>query len=167
MHSTNVSKIKIEVIFKHVFPILLWECILSLSVACRKLSSTFVSGHWRTEPPVVVFLHTSPCNFLYQTYFCHFRYLISTLHMCLLYSLYCFEYKWFNQAWPINKRLAFIETGWPYFLGFGMPLALLTAMPSSYIISGECTLNLPDSLEMSGESCKFPAKKWDLAECFG
>ena len=83
---------------------------------------------------------------------------LSLLHMAMLYALYSFEYKWIYQGelWMysilfscygdsivtvthsagvlIHNRVNYVEKNWPYFLGFGLPLAILTAIPSSLVI---------------------------------
>ena len=58
---------------------------------------------------------------------------INLVHQCLLHSLYSFEYKWFSQGIELHKRLHEVETHWPYFLGFGLPLAVITNMPESQV----------------------------------
>lgn len=61
-------------------------------------------------------------------------YILSMVQMCLLYSLYAFEYKWFNMGWELHKRLTFIETNWPYFIGFGLPLTVCTQIGNSWVV---------------------------------
>ena len=58
---------------------------------------------------------------------------LNLVHQCLLHSLYSFEYKWFSQGIELHKRLNLVEINWPYFLGFGLPLAVLTSMPESQV----------------------------------
>lgn len=60
--------------------------------------------------------------------------ILEFIHMCLLYSLYAFEYKWFNMGWELHRRLEFIENNWPYFVGFGLPMTIATKWSASFII---------------------------------
>ncbi|XP_030767243.1 etoposide-induced protein 2.4 homolog [Sitophilus oryzae] len=63
-------------------------------------------------------------------------YILYVVQMSLLYSLYSFEYKWFNMGWKLHERLAFIENHWPYFVGFGLPLTIFTQLSDSWVVSG-------------------------------
>lgn len=69
-----------------------------------------------------------PVNYLNQ--------ILGVLHLSLLYSMYSFEYKWFNMGWELHKRLHFIEYNWPYFVGFGLPLAILTSLLDDFVLKG-------------------------------
>merc|ERR1719348_1508917 len=62
--------------------------------------------------------------------------ILNLVHQCLLHSLYSFEYKWFSQGIELHRRLNLVEINWPYFLGFGLPLAVITSMPESQIMAG-------------------------------
>jgi len=55
------------------------------------------------------------------------------VHLAFLYSLYAFEYKLCNMSWDIKKRIAFIESRWAYFLGFGLSLSIILSFAGSYI----------------------------------
>nr|CAB3241518.1 etoposide-induced protein 2.4 homolog [Phallusia mammillata] len=59
-------------------------------------------------------------------------YLLYCVHICLLYSLYAFEYKWFNMGMDLKMRLRVVDQNWPYFCGFGLPLFMMTNMVFSY-----------------------------------
>lgn len=91
------------------------------------------------------------------------------IHICLLYSLYSFEYKWFNMGLELHKRLTFIEYNWPYFLGFGFLLAASTQLCESYFVSG-CVFSILFPLFiLSGnestpklDSCEFPLRLFSL-----
>ena len=93
---------------------------------------------------------------------------LSFLHMCLLYSLYAFEYKWINMGWPVVKRLSYVENFWPYFAGFGVLLTLLTNLSSSTVISA-CIFGVVFPLFILAglegkpyESCDFPIRLFSL-----
>ena len=37
-------------------------------------------------------------------------------------------------GWEVHKRLSYVESNWPYFVGFGLPLAVFTSISSSAVI---------------------------------
>ena len=63
--------------------------------------------------------------------------IIGYICLCLLYSFYSFEYAWIYRNFELKYRVQRIESYWPYFLGFGLPLTLVSnALFDSLIING-------------------------------
>ena len=71
------------------------------------------------------FMNLIPIYWLNQV-MCH-------VHLAFLYSLYAFEYKLCNMSWDIKQRIAFIESRWAYFFGFGLSLSIIVSFAGSYI----------------------------------
>ena len=66
---------------------------------------------------------------------------LQVLHMCLVYSLYAFEYVWMNQGLGVVRRVALIHHNWAYFTGYGAIMSLVIAAASNYFM-GVCLFSL-------------------------
>ena len=67
--------------------------------------------------------------------------------------LSCFSYLYTHTSgWEVHRRLSHIESNWAYFFGFGLPLAVLTSLPASYIIRYDgpfiCRLSPPPNHQL-------------------
>ena len=71
---------------------------------------------------------------------CYIAYTFYCIHVCLLYAIYAFEYKWFNMGIELRNRIELIERHWPYFCGFGLPMFLLTNVAFTYypLVASAC-----------------------------
>ncbi|CAL1279382.1 unnamed protein product [Larinioides sclopetarius] len=87
------------------------------------------------------------------------RNILSTFLLSLLYSLYAFEYKWCSKGWNLQRRLHFIESKWPYFVGFGLPLAVATAYVESYsLMDSTCLFSVLFPFCVVGSTITFDSK---------
>lgn len=59
------------------------------------------------------------------SYFPYTQVLLVSL-LSWLYSFYCFEYRWVLEGKTITKEIKKLEHNAVYYLGFGMPFALIT-----------------------------------------
>ncbi|PNH10637.1 Protein EI24 [Tetrabaena socialis] len=57
---------------------------------------------------------------------------LNVLFLSWLYAYYCFDYKWGLQGVRLAERLAYFERRWAFFAGFGLPMALSTALLPFY-----------------------------------
>ena len=88
----------------------------------------------------IFFLFNQQLYYLYP-----YLFLINFLvHMCLclLYSFYAFEYAWIYGNLNVKQRVERIELYWPYFLGFGLPLTMLSTLIFKSMIVNECIFSI-------------------------
>ncbi|VDN02611.1 unnamed protein product [Thelazia callipaeda] len=57
----------------------------------------------------------------------------SLIHLALLNSLFSFEYVWMSFGIGSRARIDLIERHWPYFLGFGTILTILSTLTNSVV----------------------------------
>jgi etoposide-induced 2.4 mRNA len=68
---------------------------------------------------------------------------LSIIQLSWTYSIYSFDYKWSHLAWSQDYRLRYIERRWAYFLGFGLPIVLLTFHMPGLLSSGVFAFMFP------------------------
>ncbi|KAI8997204.1 etoposide-induced protein 2.4-domain-containing protein, partial [Pilobolus umbonatus] len=75
---------------------------------------------------------------------------------CIFMSYYCFDYKWKNQDWTIEQRMAYTEQHWAYYLGFGFPAATLTFFLSSLRSNAVFAVLYPCYIIMTSNATPLP-----------
>ncbi|ESO02163.1 hypothetical protein HELRODRAFT_161400 [Helobdella robusta] len=87
----------------------------------------------------IFILQANLVSYIFTTHFDGmFSFLASVVypyHMMLLYTLYAYDYRWFFQGLEVQHKFAYIEQHWPYFLGFGLPLYILSNISESNILN--------------------------------
>jgi etoposide-induced 2.4 mRNA len=68
---------------------------------------------------------------------------ISFAHLCWLFSMYCFDYRWSHMGWSTQYRVSYFEKHWAYFMGYGAPLALITVSLPTFVSLGLYALTFP------------------------
>jgi etoposide-induced 2.4 mRNA len=68
--------------------------------------------------------------------------IIGHMCLCLLYSFYAFEYSWIYSNLTVKQRVERIESYWPYFLGFGLPLTIISTQLFKSLIVNECIFSI-------------------------
>ena len=121
-----------------------WLSCLSTSTVRTLNGSQLLTSitHWTVfvlDPPTDTW-----GNWCYSVYCCC---VTPVLHMAntVLHSQLLGSNLWVNYissatcvceciGWEVHKRLSYIECNWPYFVGFGLPLAITTSLPTSFIV---------------------------------
>ncbi|VDN29951.1 unnamed protein product [Gongylonema pulchrum] len=60
---------------------------------------------------------------------------LAFIHLALLNALFSFEYLWMSLGIGLNARINRIERNWPYFLGYGTTLTVLTSLTDSMMVN--------------------------------
>ncbi|XP_055943133.1 etoposide-induced protein 2.4 homolog [Argiope bruennichi] len=144
--------------------------ITSEKAGIKKKDIFGVTGSWSDQVTSigVQVLYMIQCIMIqYLPFSSIIRYVASTFLLSLLYSMYAFEYKWCLKGWSLQKRIHFIETKWPYFVGFGLPLAVATAYVESYsLMDSTCLFSVLFPFCVVGSTITFDSKLKDFRSPF-
>eukprot|EP00116_Pleurobrachia_bachei_P007757 sb/3468019/ len=89
-------------------------------------------------------------------------YPLNLLHMSLVYSMYGFEYLWFNQGIGVKTRVSLIHRHWPYYAGYGTLMAVGVSALDSYFM-GVCVFSIMFPVLIV--SAHFAGPTTDLNKC--
>lgn len=62
--------------------------------------------------------------------------LIAFVLTCLLYAFYAFDYRWDANGWKLEQRLDHFHRNYSFFVGFGMPITILSFFMPFFLSNG-------------------------------